>query len=199
MGGYYEESEAKRLRFRIRLVYLILLILSAIALWLIIRPPNDKEVTTKEQSAPTSTEAASDERFSAGCPPENAATEGEVTTNDASQKIDPKLRDLMLEEVKGQDETHTVVQREAFCLFTDDGRLKGVLNSCYMQVGQGCADPIDALAFWMSKQGIDVETICQIEWVWSDPPCEPSDDAEEESPAEEQEPEDPLEGDGPFA
>lgn len=195
----FEEREAERLRFSTKLGYLILLILSVIALWLLIRPPSDEEVTTKEQSAPASAVDTSVERFSGGCPPENAAIEGDATANDTPQKIDPKLLDLMQEEVEGQDETHMVVQSRAFCLFTDDGRVKGVLNSCYMQVGQGCANPINALNFWMNRQGIDVEVICQIEWVWSDPPCEPPDDIEEAPAEEEQEPEDPLEGDGPFA
>jgi hypothetical protein len=148
----------------------------------------------------TSKTNPSGEKFQGGCPPDNAMTPEEIFMEVPPQKIDPRLLDFM-EEVAQDDlgEDRLVAQERAFCLFTDDGRVKGLLNHYYARLGQRYANPIDALAFWMSKRKIDLETICQIEWVWSEPPCKPPDDTKEESPAEEQEPDSPRKREQEFA
>ena len=80
--------------------------------------------------------------------------------------------------------------------------MKGVLNFYYARVGKLYADPLVDLAIWLNKQGIGVEaTICQIEWVWSESPCDGKIPVEEVplEPEEQQEPQKPLEGDHTFA
>jgi len=168
-------------------------------------PSDGIEIQISPVPSPTSsvTTKTFAEQFQGGCPPDGAVTGGEVLTNKPSQRIDPRLFDLMQEEVEDSlGETHRFVQKRAFCLFTDDGRVKGVLNSYYARVGQLYADPLVVLAFWLNKRGIDVEaTICQIEWVWSESPCGRNDPVEEvpQESEEQQEPEKPLEGDHTFA
>ncbi len=147
---------------------------------------------------PSSTTDGLIEQFRGGCPPDGFLTGGEVSSDKPPQKIDPRLRALMQGEmVDSLGETHRFVQARAFCLFIDDGRVKGVVNYDYSWLGPENADPFVALSFWTSRQKIDRGTVCEIDWDWNYHPCE-SEDPVEEAPqeAEEQrEPEEPLEGD----
>jgi hypothetical protein len=102
-----------------------------------------------------------------------AEEEEEESSDKPPQKIDPRLRDLMQEEmVDSLGETHRFVQARAFCLFTDDGRVKGIVNPYYSWLGPVDADPFVALSSWMNRQKIDHGTVCEIDWDWSYHPCD---------------------------
>lgn len=131
------------------------------------------------------------EQFRGGCPPDGFLTGGEVFSDKPPQKIDPRLLDFMQGEmVDSLGETHRFVQARAFCLFIDDGRVKGVVNYDYSDLGPVKADPFVALSFWTSRQKIDLGTVCEIDWDWNYSPCE-SEDPVEEVPQEAEEQQEP--------
>ncbi len=148
---------------------------------------------------PSSTIDRPIEQFRGGCPPDGFLTGGEVSSDKPSQKIDPRLRALMQGEmVDSLGETHRFVQARAFCLFIDDGRVKGVVHYDYSGLDPENANPFVALSSWMSRQKIDRGIACKIDWDWDPHPCEREDPVEEipqeEEEQQEQEPPSLLEG-----
>lgn len=157
--------------------------------------PTDNGVEIEISPSPSPSSATTDrsiEQFRGGCPPDGFLTGGEVFSDKPPQKIDPRLFDFMQGEmVDSLGETHRFVQARAFCLFIDDGRVKGVVNYDYSELGPVQADPFVALSFWTSRQKIDPGTVCEIDWDWNYSPCESADPVEEvpQEAEEQQEPE----------
>ena len=145
--------------------------------------------------------------FQGGCPPNGAMIFGDQSPQ-PSQKYDPALTDKLVRVERFDGTVVHKFETKAFCLFLDDGVVKGVLNYGYAGKDGPPADPFLEVLLWMSRQKIDANSACEIVWIWDDPcgssnPTEPDKEnpsgGDEDGDPDREEPGEQPEGDTGLA